>query len=166
MYILVTTLVAVLSVIASTAAVVNIGVCSGFNGGTFQCQPPCTVLSVTGWQIVDTPGTQCVYLLHNNPNFDISVCNHPNDGGVCTDVGKDLAFTTFSGNDNFRTPGTASILVLGGGTQVVAKVLLSMLSSRHSDCRCWLCIKTISHSDQLHPQLQQHHCNAETVDGK
>lgn len=101
-----TPLLALLTFLATAKAV---EVCSGFNSGTGGCVPgTCTNFDIAENEIIETPGTNCIFNSNTDTDFNLMICGGPNLSGGCTQLSNQPR-VTITGDFNWDTPNTGSI---------------------------------------------------------
>jgi hypothetical protein len=98
-------LAALLSTISSVAAV---SVCSEYDPFVGGCTGNCTPYTINVGEVIETPGTQCIYNSDSNGAFDLTICSGSNLSGTYNDL-KSIPSKIIGGQYNWHTPGTGSI---------------------------------------------------------
>jgi hypothetical protein len=83
-------------------------VCSGFNAATGGCENPCTNFDISLGEIIETPGTNCIFNSDTDPGFDLRICSGADLSGPCSDLGS-APRVDITGDFNWHTPNTNSI---------------------------------------------------------
>lgn len=80
-----------------------------FRYTTGACSGPCLHYDIDIDTRVDTPGTNCIYNHDYDVGFNLLVCSGSDLTGDCYNL-QELPKTDITGNFNWHTPGTNSIL--------------------------------------------------------
>jgi hypothetical protein len=103
------TLMITLALLGGSQAVV---VCSGYNSPARACVPPCTSMAIALNEVLETPGTNCIYNSDSDGGFNLRICSGSELSGRCSNL-SDQPREDITGDFNWHTPGTNSILRTG-----------------------------------------------------
>ena len=73
---------------------------------------PCTNMFISMGEVLEVPGTNCIYNSDSDGGFDLRICSGSQLSGRCSDLVAQRR-EDITGSFNWHTPGTNSILRTG-----------------------------------------------------